>query len=96
MAAPVPPGLVTAVGLRLRGVVAVWRRGQGEGEGDDRLAGSVEQLDLAALEVLPPREGVDPSGSCRGNRGGRVWRVEHVGFAAGEARIRQEAEGSPS
>lgn len=51
VAAPVPPGHLAAVGLG--GDVAVWRRGEGEGEGDDRLAGSVEQLDLATFEVLP-------------------------------------------
>lgn len=70
MAASVPPGLVPVVCLR--GVVAVWWRGQGEGQGDDRLARSVEQLDLAALEVLPLREGVDPGRSCQVNTEERV------------------------
>lgn len=87
MAAPVPPRLVAAVRLGRRRVVAVWRRRQGEGEGDDRLAGSVKQLDLAALEVLSPREGVDPSRSCQGNRVWCVRWVKHVGLAAGEARV---------
>lgn len=63
MAAPVPPGLVLAV--YPRGAVTVWWRGQGEGQGDDRLARRVEQLDLATLQVLPLREGVDPSRSCQ-------------------------------
>lgn len=63
MATPVPPGLVLAV--YRRGAVTVWRRGQGEGQGDHRLARRVEQLDLATLQVRPLREGVDPSGSCQ-------------------------------
>jgi len=90
--APVPPRQAAAAG----GVVAVRRRGQGEGEGEDGLAGSVEELDLAPVEVLPLREGVDPSGDRHGNGGRRVQRVEHVGFAAGEARIRRVAEGAPA
>lgn len=94
VAAPVPPGLVPAPCLR--GAVAVRRRGQGEGQRDDRLAGSVEQLDFTALQVLSAREGVDPSRSLRGDAGGRVRGTEHVGLTAGEAGIRGEADRMPS
>lgn len=53
VAAPVPPRQLAAVSLGRRGVVAVRRGRQGEGQRDDGLAGSVEQLDLASFEVLP-------------------------------------------
>lgn len=91
VAAPVPPGPFLAV--HLGGIVAVGRRRQGEGQGDDRLARRVEQLDLAALEVLPLGEGVHPRRSSQEARG-HVRGPEHVGSVFRKTRIRREGTSS--
>lgn len=77
-------------------MVTVGRRRQGEGQGDHRLARRVEQLDLAALEVLPQGEGVDPRASSQVDARGRVRGLGDAGLAIGESRIRRETEGMSS
>lgn len=44
------------------GATGVRGWGEREGEGNDRLARGIEELDAASVEVQTLREGVDPGG----------------------------------
>ncbi len=67
------------------GAAGVRGRRESKGEGNDRLAGGVKELDAAAVEVLALGEGVDAHRCGPSQERGR--REEHIGFTAAETRV---------